>query len=46
MIDRSAVEAMPGRDRGNRSIHTSCFGLAPSIRPASRISFGTSLKKV
>src|SRR6478609_9012495 len=46
MIDSSAVEAMPGRDSGRSSIQTSCLGLAPSMRPASRMSFGTSLKKV
>src|SRR3712207_259293 len=46
MMDRSAVDAMPGSDRGMSSSQTSCFGLAPSIRPASRMSFGTSLKKV
>src|SRR5919112_5102411 len=45
MMDRSAVDAMPGSDRGRSSIQTSCFGLAPSMRPASRMSFGTSLKK-
>src|SRR5215212_5723888 len=46
MIDKSAVDAMPGNDSGRSSSQTSCFGLAPSIRPASRMSFGTSLKKV
>src|ERR671921_2885352 len=46
MMERSAVDAMPGSDRGRSSIQTSCFGFAPSMRPASRMSFGTSLKKV
>src|SRR5215212_10402160 len=34
MIDNSAVEAMPGSDSGMSNSHTSCFGLAPSMRPA------------
>src|SRR5215210_7936696 len=46
MIDNSAVEAIPGSESGMSNSHTSCFGLAPSMRPASRMSFGTSLKKV
>src|SRR3712207_1353701 len=46
MIDSRAVEAMPGSDSGSSRFQTSCFGLAPSMRPASRISLGTSLKKV
>src|SRR3954447_24173792 len=46
MIDSRAVEAIPGSDSGSSRFQTSCFGLAPSMRPASRISLGTSLKKV
>src|SRR5262245_58939691 len=46
MIDNSAVEAIPGTESGRSSIQTSCFGLAPSMRPASKMSLGTSLKKV
>ena len=45
MIERSAVEAMPGNASGTRSIVTCWSGFAPSMRAASRISFGTSLKK-
>ena len=45
MIDSSAVEAMPGSASGTSSIVTCCHGLAPSMRDASRISFGTSRKK-
>src|SRR5690242_711207 len=46
MIESRAVDAIPGSDRGSSSIQTSCLGLAPSMRPASRMSLGTSLKKV
>src|SRR5690606_2015889 len=45
IMERSAVEAIPGRLNGNNKYRTWCPTPAPSIRPASKISFGTSLKK-
>src|SRR3546814_17327568 len=45
MIDSKAVEAIPGTVSGSRRNRSSCRGLQPSMRPASRVSGGTSLKK-
>ena len=45
MTERSAVEAMPGSVSGKRRWRIWAPTLAPSMRPASRISCGTSLKK-
>src|SRR4051812_18374424 len=44
--DRSPVDATPGSVRGSSRNHTSPQVRAPSMRPASRMSCGTSLKKV
>src|SRR5262245_55544152 len=44
MIESNAVEIAPGAAIGIRRYQSSCPGLALSIRPASRISAGTSLK--
>src|ERR1700761_1486792 len=41
--DNNPVEATPGKVSGNSRNQTSPAVFAPSIRPASRISFGTSL---
>src|SRR5215218_8983448 len=46
MRDSSPVEAMPGRVSGSSRCQNSPPVRAPSMRPASRISLGTSLKKV
>src|ERR1700722_17133294 len=41
--ERRPVEATPGSVSGSSRYQTSPAVFAPSIRPASRISFGTSL---
>src|SRR5258706_4713813 len=46
MMHRRPVEAMPGKASGISKCQISSRGFAPSMRPASRMSCGTSLKKV
>src|SRR5882724_11457937 len=45
MMASSEVEAMPGSESGSSRWRSSSLGCAPSMRPASRTSRGTSLKK-
>lgn len=43
-MDSRPVEAIPPTDSGSTTLVTSPHGLAPSMRAASRISLGKSLK--
>src|SRR5437879_3244460 len=44
--DSRPVDATPGSDKGSSTKRSSPSRVAPSMRPASRMSRGTSLKKV